>query len=384
MAQSNIRTVVSFEVVRTLRTKIFWIGSLMGPLLLAVVMAVSVLSNSSAADSMNDPKASFNFEWVDHSTWVDEVVATAAGGTKIDDPAQGLADVKDGKIEAFFEFPADPIKDPILISAADQGIIGSEAYASVASQVLRASAARTVDNTTAVILISGAINTSMTTYKDGEETSGIWGMIPPLVLIILFFFIVVMQGNRMLTATLEEKETRVTEMILTTIKPTSLLTGKVIALGIIGVVQVVAIIVPSLAVLLWLTNTDMLPAIDLSQLVFEPVPLILGTLMLLGGFLLFTCSLVAIGAAMPTVKDAQGMYATVLLVLIAPIYVFMWMLTHPENILVTIFTYFPWTAPMTAMARNAMGTLPWYEGVLVVVILFATAYLIFRIASRLF
>jgi len=384
MAQSNIRTVVAFEVTRTLRTKVFWIGSLLGPIILAVAIGVSAMSSTSAANSMANLDQSFTFEWVDHSGLVDESLAQSAGGVKISDPAQGVADVKNGTVEAFFEYPADPTTGSILVSAQDKGIMNSQMYPSVASQILKMSAAGHVGDPTLVQLLTEAITSDLTTYSDGEVTPGVWGMIPPLALIAIFFIVVVMQGNRMLTATLEEKENRVTEMILTTIKPTSLLTGKVAALGIIGLVQVVAIVIPTIIVFLVLAQQGQIVNIDLSKLVFEPVPIILGTFMLFGGFLLFTCSLVAIGAAMPTVKDAQGMYTTVILLLIAPIYIIIWMMTNPDNVLVQVFTFFPWTAPITAMARNAMGMLPWWQGVLVIVILFGFAYLVFRIASRLF
>ena len=383
MARSNIRTVVSFEVVRTLRTRIFWIGSLFGPVLLAVVIGVSAMSGSSAA-SIGTSDQLFSFEWVDHSGLVDPSIAESLGGTEISDPAQGLADVKTGRVEAFFEYPADPTVDPVVVSGQDQGIMDSQKYPSVASQILKLSAMSTVNDPMVVQSLSGTIRTTLTTYQDGVATPGVWGMIPPMALIAIFFIIVVMQGNRMLTATLEEKENRVTEMILTTIKPTSLLSGKVLALGIIGLVQVLVIVIPTLIVAVILARSGTIGTVDLSQLVFEPVPMILGTLMLFGGFFLFTTSLVAIGAAMPTVKDAQGMYATVILMLILPIYVIIWMLTSPDNVLVQVLTYFPWTAPITAMARNAMGMLPWWQSVIVIVILFGFAYLVFRIASRLF
>jgi len=383
MARSNVRTVVGFEVVRTLRTKIFWIGSLFGPVLLAVVIGVSALSGSSAA-SIGTSTQNFAFEWVDHSGLVDSSIAESLGGTQISDPAQGLADVKSGSVEAFFEYPADPTVDPIVVDAQDQGIMDSQKYPGVASQILKLSATEKVGDPTVVQMLSGVIDTTLTTYKDGIVTPGIWGAIPPLALIAIFFIIVVMQGNRMLTATLEEKENRVTEMILTTIKPTSLLLGKVLALGIIGLVQVFVIVIPTIIVAWILGRSGTIGTLDLSQLVFEPVPMILGTLMLFGGFFLFTTSLVAIGAAMPTVKDAQGMYATVILMLILPIYVIIWMLTSPSNVLVQVLTYFPWTAPITAMARLAFGMLPWWQGVIVVVILFGFAYLVFRLASRLF
>ena len=380
--KTNIGTVVAFEVVRTLRTKFFWIGSLLGPVLLAVVIGISVMSNTSASNA--EPPDSIKFEWVDHSGLVNPSIAEAAGGTLISDPAQGVANVIAGRIDAFFEYPANPTTDPILVSAQDAGIFGSDVYPGTASQILKLSAASSINNDTLVNLVSGSIPTSLTTYKDGQPTPGIWGAIPLLAFIVLFFIIVVMQGNRMLTATLEEKENRVTEMILTTIKPSSLLTGKVLALGIIGVVQILVIMIPAAIVYIWLAQSGKVSGLELSKLVFEPVPIIISTLILLGGFLLFTTSLVAIGAAVPTVKDAQGMFATVLLLLVIPIYLIVWMMVNPGNMLVRVLTFFPWTAPITAMGRNALGILPWVDGCIVIAILFVTSYLVFRIAARLF
>ncbi|MCL2482454.1 MAG: ABC transporter permease [Propionibacteriaceae bacterium] len=384
MARGNVSTVVSFEVIRTLRTKVFWVGSLLGPLLMVFIMVVVSLSSASASDSSSTVDQSFRFEWVDHSGLVDSSIAEAAGGTEVLDAAQGVADVRAGTVDAFFEFPANPVKDPIQVSAQDQGVVNSQSFSGVAAQVLRASASVQVGNTTLITLVSGNIPTTLTTYKDGQQTPGIWGAIPPLAFIALFFIIVIMQGNRMLAATLEEKENRVTEMILTTIKPTALLTGKVIALGVIGLIQALAMAVLTVIAAVVLMQMGAVASIDLSKLVFQPVPLIFGALILIGGFLLFTSSLVAIGAAMPTVRDAQGMYATVMLLLVIPIYVVMFTLTQPSNPVVVVCTFFPWTSPMVAMALNALGVLPWWQSLIVVIILFATTTVVFFIAARLF
>ncbi|MDR0783290.1 MAG: ABC transporter permease [Propionibacteriaceae bacterium] len=385
MRSTNIRTVISFELIRTIRTRLFWITTFLGPLLLAVVIGISMASSTSAAETMQGAgNTSFPFEWVDHSGLVNEALAEQAGGVKITDPAQGIANVLAGRTEAFFEYPADPTKDPILITAQDLGIIGSEQYPAVASAILRLSVTAEIGDPDLVQLASGLIGTQLTTYRDGVATNGIWGMIPPLILAIIFFFVIVMQGNRMLTAVLEEKENRVSEMILTTIKPTALLTGKVVAISLIGLIQILGItaLMALVPPILGLAGSNL--NLDLSRLVFEPLPLLLGGAMLIGGVLLFTCSCVAIGAAVPTVKDAQGLFTVVLLTLVAPIYVVMWMLTNPDALLVHVFTFFPWTAPLTAMARNAMGTLPWWQAVIVIIILFATAYATFRLAARLF
>lgn len=385
MKNSNVRTVVGFEVARTVKSKMFWIASFAVPLLIGAVYGISIASSMSGTQVIEDQaQSSFAFEYTDASGLISDSIATAAQGTKITDPTQGVEDVKSGKVDAFFAYPADPTKDPITISAADAGFIGSTKYDAVATAILKASASAQVQDPTILAILNGAVTTTTTTYENGKITEGIGAAIVPGVFIVLFFMLVIVQGNRMLTATLEEKENRVTEMILTTISPTSLLVGKVIALIVIGLVQIVAMVTPVAILALILSKMGKIGAFDWSILVYDPTKITFGVLILLGGFFLFTATLVAIGAAMPTVKDAQGVFSAVIILAVMPLYVVMIILTNPDSLIVQIFTFFPWTAPITALARNALNTLPWWHGVIVIVLLFAATALMFRIAARLF
>jgi ABC-type Na+ efflux pump permease subunit len=64
----------------------------------------------------------------------------------------------------------------------------------------------------------------------GKTTGGIGVVIPPLLFLVIFYLLIAMLGNQMLSSTLEEKENRVTEMILTTLNPTTLIIGRITAL----------------------------------------------------------------------------------------------------------------------------------------------------------
>lgn len=88
----------------------------------------------------------------------------------------------------------------------------------------------------AKLAVNGA-NISLVTYADGRPMPGLAGVIAPGLFLVLFYLAVLMLGNQMLNVTLEEKENRVTEMILTTMNPTTLIVGKVLALVLIGIVQ---------------------------------------------------------------------------------------------------------------------------------------------------
>src|ERR1700754_1344600 len=122
MAQHNLRTVIAFEVRRTLSKRRFWISTLIVPVAFGVVFALVALSNSSTDNSANAQKnAKFDFSYVDASGMIDPAIASKAGGTPTDDPAGAIAKVKAGDLDAFFSYPADPAKQAIRVYGQDKG-----------------------------------------------------------------------------------------------------------------------------------------------------------------------------------------------------------------------------------------------------------------------
>jgi ABC-2 type transport system permease protein len=131
-----------------------------------------------------------------------------------------------------------------------------------------------------------------------------------------------------------------------------------------------------------LTRTQ---GLSLPDMVFQPPSLMMSTVILLSGFLLFTALLVALGAAVPTEKDAQSLFSAVLMILMLPLIAMVILLTSsPQSPVIDVLTYFPLTAAPTALLRNAVGTLTWWQGTIVVVVTLACAAVILKIAAKLF
>ena len=207
-------------------------------------------------------------------------------------------------------------------------------------------------------------------------------MIPPMLYLVLLYIVIILMGNQMLSATVEEKENRVTEMILTTIRAKTLLVGKVISLFIIGFVQMVAFAIPVGIAYAGFRDRLNIPNLDLSALQFQAGPMIIGALLLVGSFALFTATLVAIGAAMPTVKDASPFFAGMVITLFLPIYAMSLIITSPQVPIVQVFTFFPYTAPVTALVRNALGSLPLWAAMVDIVVLYGLSAVVLQIAVR--
>lgn len=380
--RTNLATVIGFEITRTLKSKGFWIAGLIVPILFAGIIFISQASAQSADTGTTG--ASVTFEYADASGLVDPQVATALGGTVITDAGQGLEDVQEGRVDAFIDVPADPVTQPVSVAGADRGLLNNDVYTSLAMGLLQRSAATGVGNQTLVALAAGDFTTNVTTYKGSTVANGLGELLPPLIFLAAFYLVLLIQSNRMLGSSLEEKENRVTEMILTTIRASSLLAGKVLSLIVTGIIQMMLTIVPSVVVVLVLRQRGKFGGFDLGGLVFDPQRMVLGTMLLISGFLLFTAGLVAIGAAMPSAKDAQSMFTIVMLVLICPLFIITLIMTNPSAPIVQAFTYIPVTAPMTAMLRNALGSLSWLQGLVVTAIVLVSAWLVFQAAVRVY
>jgi ABC-2 type transport system permease protein len=385
MARHNLSTVIRFEFLRTVSRRRFWIATLIVPVVLVIVSLLVTVSNSSTSASADALKnARFTFAYTDASGIVDPAIAQRIGGRVAADPADGIAAVKAGHLDAFFAYPAHPATETIRVYGADKGVFTNGQYSSVAERILRTSATGRIGSPQLSAIASGGIDSTTTTYQNGREAGGFGAVLPALLYLVIFYILIVLLGNQMLGSLLEEKENRVTEMILTTINPNNLILGKVISLFLIGLVQILVFAIPLAVGYAFFRTSLNIPDLGLSGLQLDPQRMIVGALLLLGGFALFVGTLVALGAAMPTVKDAGPIFGGLMVLIFVPFYIITLIVSDPSAPLVQLFTYFPYSAPITALLRNAFGTLPLWEGVVVIVELFVLAALVLRIAAQIF
>lgn len=385
MGQHNLSTVVGFEFFRTIRKKGFWIATLAAPVVIAVIFALSFVSNTSINSSADaQDKTNLSFTYMDASGIITPEAAAAFGGTPADTPEAGVNAVKNKEKDAFFSYPADPTTEPIKVTGTDRGLFDNGAFDAVA-QALYTTAAQTAINSPALAAVAaGNVSVESTIYRDGEITGGFTEAIAPLSLLLVFFLVILMLSNQMLNSTLEEKENRVTEMILTTVNPTTLVMGKILAVFAVGAVQILVATAPAVIGYVFFRDRLSIPELDLSQLRIDPASMGIGVLLLIGGFVLFTGLLVSIGAVMPTAKDAGVIFGPLIFSVFIPFYAISLIISEPGALIVQVFTYFPLTAPVTAMLLNGFGTLSTITAVIVIAELFIFGAFMLRIAVRLF
>lgn len=222
-----------------------WIGTLSVPLIMGVVIALIYLSNSTtaaAADAQRD--AEFSIGYTEASGLITTEQAGAFGATIADSEDQAITVVMDGALDAYFAYPENPQPEPIRVCGADEGIFANGKYSDVAEAMLDTAVQAGIEDPTLLALTQVEPVVEVTTYAGGVEAGGINAIVPPLLYIVIFYGLLVLLAGQMLALTMEEKENKVTEMILTTLNPTTLITGKVISLFMIGTLQVIIFTTP--------------------------------------------------------------------------------------------------------------------------------------------
>lgn len=382
---NSLWTVVKFEFVRTINKPSFWVRTLAVPVLIGAVIGLSIFSSSVANQADEKAKeSSFSIAVMDASGILRSDVLKQAGAVMETDRAASIERVKAGKLDAFFYYPAELSKTPVEIYAREDGLMKNGKYEEAASALLKASLAQAIGGSERATLLDRGPTIQLTTYENGQQTKGFGRVIVPGLFLVLFYIIIVLLGNQMLTSTTEEKENRVIEMILTSVTAKNLIIGKILALVALGVIQILAILVPVAIAYIWFRSQLNIPQIDLNSLSFAAGPIAVGAIIFTGGFLLFTALLVAIGAAVPTAKEAGAFFGFTMILVFVPFYALAAIVSDPGQPVVQAMTYFPLTSPITLMLRNAVGNLSLVEAGLSVVLLYVSGIALMMMAVRIF
>ena len=380
----NLGTVFKFETIRVLKKPTFWLMALGFPLMFAALYGIvfwSQITTMQAAKELE--KQEFSLAVTDDSKLVRPELLMAAKTKTVESKEAGINDVKNGKIDAYIYFPKDIGKQKVEVYGKDVGLFQNGKYGAVAQSLLSQSVASSVSQAQVAIL-QNKVQLSSTTYLDGKEHGGINEMIAPGLFLVIFFMLITFFGNQMLTSSTEEKENRTVEMLLTMVKTDTLITGKILSLMVLALIQMLVIILPVAAGYLAFGSKLQLPNMDLSLLVFDPVRIGLALVIFLASFMMFTGMLVTLGAMMPTAKEASQWFGLVIMLIFGPFYGITAFVSFPDSPFVKFLSLFPFTAPIPLLLRNAVGNLPTWEGLLGVALLILAAVFVLWLAVRVF
>lgn len=197
----------------------------------------------------------------------------------------------------------------------------------------------------------------------------------PFGLMYLMFLAVMMSAPHMMTAIIEEKTSRISEVLLASVTPTELLAGKLIGITAVSVLLAVLYL---LTAMYWAFASGEWTLVQLSLLPWFLVFLICAVLM-------FGSLFLSVGAACSDLKDAQSMMQPAMFFMLIPIFMATIVLRAPNSAVAVGASLFPTAAPFLMMLRLAATPPPPAWQVLLSVVLTAGAASLFVwVAGRIF
>lgn len=213
---------------------------------------------------------------------------------------------------------------------------------------------------------------------------------------LLFMFIII-YGNMIMRSVIEEKTSRIIEVIISSVKPIQLMLGKIIGTSLAGITQfVIWIILGSVLI----TLVSLFLGVDMSQmqtpqeqaisqamnnpelnlqvqniaLAFYNLPLanliIAFVLFFIGGYLLYSSFYAAIGAAVDSETDTQQFMLPIIIPLILAVYIGVFtVIEDPHGTISTVFSFIPLTAPVVMLMRIPFGVPVWQQIVSLLILL---------------
>jgi ABC-2 type transport system permease protein len=193
---------------------------------------------------------------------------------------------------------------------------------------------------------------------------------------ILLFVFLTLYGAFVLNSVIEEKTSRIVEILLATVRPFDLLTGKVLGIGMVGSVQGGALVVATLIA------RSATPGSSSASL----TPAVLGyTLLWFAlGFLLFAGLYACAGALVSRSVDAQSLVMPLQVPLILSYAVGLYSSINGPNRAVTILSMIPFTAPMAMLERMSAEEAPLWQIALSITLCLITAAAVMRLAVTIF
>ena len=335
----------------------FWLATLLFPLLILILGGISALSAKSARKSEKDQLGQAkHIEVYDPSHTIQDALIQAPLQRTADRDA-ALAEVKSGKIDALIVYPEElnPAAH-IEIHAKETWITQRNRFEPLAKSLLRDSILERVGDPGLIALFHANVPIDTTTYRNGEPAMHISALIVPGFFLILFYMLLLLSTNVLLTSMTEEKENRVVEMLLTSIRARDLLMSKLAGLAAVGVTQLALTLVLTLGVAA-LLKTRLPFEIDMSKVVFDPVAIGLAFFYTIAGYLLYASILAGVGAVVPTAREAGGLVAFFMICALSPFYFITALIAEPTGTTAVITSYFPLTAPLVLVLRNSLGAL---------------------------
>jgi len=368
---------------KLVKSKAFWATTLVMPVFIAIVSIVSGISGQTMDDKIKEQSANAKAIYILDENKYLPTQFYAGNLIQTDNYDFGVEQVSMGKADAFIQYSKDILESKtIKVFSQDKGIMSLGSFDEFSKTLLKQGIISSIQDPEKIALFNMEFKTESQLFKDGQKTSsGIEKLLIPIGSVIIYFLFTSLSTGYLLMSVSEEKENRMIEIILSSIKPKDLILGKILGQVAAVLTQIIVLVIVGIV---FLSTQKLNLPFDLSLIEVNPGQIILAIIYLILGFILLATAMVGVGAAMPTYREASSFASIFIIMSIFPIYFFPLILVDPSGLVANIVSYFPFTAPMILMLRNSLGAITPIEIIISFISLLLFMYLFAQLAYKLF
>lgn len=356
------------EYMETVKTKFFLISIFMTPVIMIVVMLIAGYANQDLGESGRETKSvamldrtgrlgpnldkifkGYNVSKPERQ--IELTVLTAEDGDLDALIAELKEDVREGRKDACLDIAQDAIEGSgKSYFYADAQSIGDIEFSQTVKRLLQQAANNVrfdANNLSAALVarLTKSLDVVSMDVVDDEEFGGgqIAKLATPFFFVLMLFLGIFATSQGMLTTVIEEKNSRIIEVLLSAITPFELMAGKIIGLTALGL-SVISI---------W-TISAYIAAISRGYgeyINFTGTHYFL--IYFIFGFVLISSMYAAIGSACNTVQESQSLMTPLMLCVMSPMFVVARIVANPDGKVALFFSFFPITSPMVMPMRMA-------------------------------
>ncbi|MGB8252951.1 MAG: ABC transporter permease [Anaerolineaceae bacterium] len=384
---NKTRLILKNELITTIMRPSFIVSLLIFPVIMAIVIyvqsATNMSSSSPAITALTGQTGESHEGYVDESGLIKAYPPEVKDGmlAVFPDITSANAALSEGLISGYYVVPQDFITSGrISYVRADynplSGLEASIMFRDVLDFNLMGQDLRLADRFWNPIRVE-EITLQKTVKRD--VTNPMTFMIPYFVGLILYI-VIITSASLLLNSITTEKQSRVMELLMASSSPLQILAGKIIALGLVGLLQTIIWSGTGLIVVNLFNKQS-----DLTAVMQLPFSLIFWVIVyFLLGYAIYAALMAGVGALVPGMKEASQATMLVVMPLLIPLVLSPSLSMTPDNTLSVVLSLIPFTAPVSMMSRLAAGPVPAWQLGLSIALMVITATLTIRSVAGMF
>ncbi len=202
--------------------------------------------------------------------------------------------------------------------------------------------------------------------------------------VMILYMALLLYGVAVMRGILEEKSNRIIEVLLGSLSPDQLMTGKILGIGLVGLTQMSIYAATAGLVRLYMAASPLAGEWSGVLDAVSPLKMLYFLVFFILGYFLYTSLFAAVGAVCNSEQEAQNLQTPVVMCLVVPMVATFFFVANPDSTAALVVSLIPLFTPMVMFMRISVLTPPFWQIALSIVLMLVANYLFFKGVGRIF